>query len=177
MEQSEQKPVLIVFNAGGDHTFLGRLDKPGVEVPPDIDEGDIVECFEEAALTGKLVRVFDVFPIGKQTVMGPQGPMSVPSLGTIGWCVLEPIRRMTVRMKWYFVIADQGEDTRKEFHKTYSEFMKELEAAKAQYAMDQANLKPATEGDLRRMEAVAKQMGLGTGPDLLSALKGGKPIR
>jgi len=174
----EQKPVLIVFNAGGDHTFLGRLDKPGVEIPPDLDDSYIIEAFEERVLNGKMTNIFDCFPIGKQPVMGPQGPMHVPALGTIAWCVLEPIRKMVVMPKWYFFPAAQGEESQSEFHRTYSEFMQELEAAKAQHAMEKANISKASPADLKRMEESAKKLGLGTGPDLLQALKsGGKLIK
>lgn len=153
----ESNPHLIVVN-GGDHTFLGI-------------------CFEFDEDHGYVV-LHGAFPIGRRQVMGPNGPMQIPALGTMDWCILEPVREMTIHPRWFYFPKEQSKETHEEFQKVYSGFLKDLETAKSQHAMEQANLQKATPQDLQRMEEAAKKMGLGTGPDLMQVLKdGGKLIR
>lgn len=176
MEAQKRKPVLIVYQSGGDHSFLGRLDDPNSDP---VDEKAIIEDFDRVVSEKDFVTIYDSFPIGNRTIAGPGGlPMRAPSLGTMNWCVLEPICKHRVRIDWYYIPSEQGEYSRTEFDSAYQQFVEELEVAKTQHAMGAAHLQAATPEDIQRMEQVAKNMGLGTGSDLLQALKdGGKILR
>jgi hypothetical protein len=125
----------------------------------------------------RLVRIYDCYPIGNRQIAGPQGPMMVPVLGTMNWCVLEGIRVFCGRIRWYYFPVDQSEETHNEFQRVYSEFSKQLEASRVQHAVAISNLKIATPEDIKRMEDVAKNMGIKSGVDLLSAMKEGRPAR
>lgn len=172
----ERRPILVVVNAGGEHSFLGRIDNPSST--DTFSEASVIEGFNDDADEGNLVAVYDAFPIGNQQVMGPHGPMRAPALGTMDWCILEPIKNLYVMPKWYYFIDEQSKLTRDEFLRIYVGFMKEINGAMAQHQMETANLQKASPEDLKRMEDHAKKLGLGTGPDLVAALKsGGKLIR
>lgn len=173
----ERKPVLVVFNAGGDHSFLGRIDNPK-DAEPDptwAKDDEVAARFDSAVAKNSKVMVFDCFPIGNQQVMGPQGPVTIPVLGTMNWCIYEPVRIWYGFPRWYYFPKDQNERSHQEFQEIYTGIMKDLEKAKSQ--ADGPKLQEAGPGDLRRMEEVARRMGLGTGPDLVSSLKTGKVPR
>jgi hypothetical protein len=170
----ERRPILVVFNAG-DPTFLGRIDGSRAGdtfIPSDELKGQFISNAKQS-----MSLVYDCYPIGNRQVNGPQGPIVVPVLGTMNWCFLECVRVMRALIRWYYFPEDQSDDTHNEFQKVYSEFTKQLDAAKVQHAMEAANLQVATPGDIKRMEAAAKKMGLGTGPNLTDMLKDGRPPR
>lgn len=174
----EQGPILVVFNAGWDHSFLGRIDNPenGEARSLQKDE-DFIDDWEQQVQDVGRIRIFDCLPIGNRQVMTPEGPLVVPALGTMNWCILEPIRRLNAQVRWYYFPRNQGERSYKAFQEAYSNFFKDLETAKAKEAMEAANLQKATPEDLKRMEAAASKMGLGVGPDLLQALKSGGVLK
>jgi len=177
MEECNLVPILIVFNAG-EPTFLGRIDDPSKVLPGDsVVPAELKGQFINSVRQDAMSLVYNCYPIGNRQVAGPQGAVVIPMLGTMNWCVLECVHVVRAKIRWYYFPEDQSTESHNEFQKVYSEFTKQLDAAKLQHAMEAANLQVATPGDIKRMEAAAKKMGLGTGPNLTDMLKDGRPKR
>lgn len=173
-----KRPVLIVFGAAGEHTFVGKLPEGVTRESVD------AEVYEK----GRVRELLDVKPVGKQQQAIPVDPnddpanpkgqvqvVGIPTFGTFHWNALEPVRRMkNVAITWHYWVDDQSEDSQDEFHHAWDSFEKQLKDAREFQQLMKSNLTISSPSDLKRFEENAKRMGIKPGPDLMKAMRGAR---
>jgi len=176
----EPRPILISFNAGGEHSFVGRMPKGTEidEVEADIADGKPIPIIEDCYPVGKQQQPVPMNDIARENPDHPEAMFDfvmAPAFGTFQWCYMEPIVKMrNVFPKWHFWIDDQSVRSQENFHHAYREFTKHLIVGLEAERQIEANLQVATPGDLKRLEESAKKLGLGVGPDLVKAMQTGR---
>jgi len=101
------------------------------------------------------VLLRDAYPIGmaqdlaKDPLTGNSVPTTVPRLGTLHWCALEPIRRLLIKPDYLYEIKSQSQATQDAF---FTEYVGIGYAMEQMIAQEQNLVQTATSQDLKSLE-------------------------
>lgn len=133
-ERTDLIDNLVVVHASGT-TFLGEL------------EGH----------DGPLITLRNAFPIGSVPAQVEGGVMRVPQLGTLHWCQMEPVARLSARVSYMYRVKDQRERSREMFADVYTSMMSHLDAAREKtdqlFATNDGKIQVAGPEDQAALEA------------------------
>lgn len=125
------------------------------------------------AYNGEVLTLNNAYPIGMnkvmipdengQPVMGPSGipqTMNVPQLGTVHWCLFEPVAKLHLPLDVaHYMIKDLSEESQASFAKAYHDFEEEIQGIRAMQQQAQAQheglITPATPGDIKKVAKVS----------------------
>ena len=158
MEKVRELNLIVAETAGG-RAFLGDCDK-------NIDEAN------KRIYANEKIILFNALLLSQATIMNQAtgAPATVPFLGTIHFCILEPVQRLHIAPAYHYWVAEQSRDVQLVFHEEYRAYLKAIKGAKADAT---GMIAKASPGDLQGIEQLAKQMGTNEKTAISSIIQGG----
>lgn len=158
MDKQKELNLIVVETAGG-RAFLGDCDKS-------------VEEANKRIYANEKIVVFDALVLSQASLMNQAtgSPATIPFLGTLHFCVLEPIRRLHIAPAYHYWVCEESQDTQLAFHEEYRAYLKAIEGARSDANSMIAKASPA---DMRGIEQLAKNMGVNEKTAISSIIQGG----
>lgn len=148
---TKERLNLVVFETSNGEFLADCEDDP--ETVDELYENNKPLTFVNALSIGEMV----FRAVGGSPNQPPPGDVRAPSLGTVHWCVMEPVTRIKVRPQAYYWIKDLSEMSQKVFTAEYSNYL----AALKDTLNKRTNLiQSAPPEALRQIENLAKQAGI-----------------